>query len=205
MLIVHPYLLEIRAEHSRILAMLKELMGRSDHGREFFAYCADYVHRVNFECTERFLFKAVFSKAGVQSGGPMCMLYFDQHLSSPSLDRAAKACSRRRLQLDTNNVSESVRPFYEINSPVCIPMEDHFACREIVAKACDLLHDEANESNQHELRFLMIVYYDILKTNFEKEDNCLLPMIQELVSSEELTRWADQAAQWIAETTADLK
>lgn len=205
MQIVHPYLLEIRAEHSRILANLKELMERSDHGREFFTFCADYVHRVNFECTERFLFRAIFSKAGIQSGGPMCMLYFDQHLSNRSLDRAAKFCARRRFQPAPSNVPEHIQEFYTINSPVCIPLEDHFACREILAKAEELLREVDNESNQRELQFLTNVYFDIVKNNFEKEDNCLLLMCQDLLSPQELTAWAEKAAQWTRDKLNSLK
>ena len=195
----HPYLLAIQAEHGLILRTLADLMKREDLVSGFFAYCANYVDRSYFERIERFLFQAIHDKSGIQAGGPMCMLYFDQHLNHRSLDIAAKFTQRRRFQPDSTNVPAHLREFYQNNSPVCIPTEDHFACREIVAKAQELLAAAPNETNSRELVFLSNVYFDILKLNFEKKNNCLLPMSQTLLAPDELTTWAARAAQWTAE------
>jgi hypothetical protein len=178
---LHPFLLEFKMEHARILAGLSALMARGDWP-QFFRYATENVLNGVEKREELYLFAAIAAKAEIRSGGPMCMLYFDLHTSSPPLLQAATMCDEPVQNPRAAPPPHRV-PFYESGSPVCIPIEDHLALEQISR------HAEKAAGDTHRLSILGTVYFQILKLHFEKEDNCLLAMSQSLLSNEELDLW----------------
>lgn len=137
---------------------------------------------------EEVLFSTLLKKAETRAGGPLCMLYYDLHLSMPPLDRSANICDLPRVNPLKMQHSVHRRPFYEANSPVCIPVEDHIACDQILSQAETLLMVDVSTESARVLSNLASVFLSILKSSFEKKDNCLLPMAQQLLTEEELSK-----------------
>jgi hypothetical protein len=134
---------------------------------------------------ERFLFPAIAAKAGISSGGPMCMLYFGLHQIAQPLDRVANFIGRH-LNPTPESVAPHLKNFYKENSHVCIPTGDHIACAALCDRMEAILKQEPSATALTELENLTSIYHDIRKQNFEKEDNCLLPMTMSLLTEEEL-------------------
>lgn len=174
---LHPFLQEFRGTHVRILEDLGILQAQKDWPA-FFNYCADSVHADHERREELFLFSAIASKAEIHAGGPMCMFYYDLHMQCPSLARAAMICNEPRRQP------------VQMDIPICIPLQDHMALEQILKKAT-----RERAAPEH-LEILAAVYIDILKVHFAKEDNCLLPMSQSLLTSEELDLCHARCASW---------
>lgn len=193
---LHPYLVSYRVQHARILSFLNGLMDQIENGdgdrdkllKTFFAFAAEKACGNQSLREEMFLFNPVSEKSNIRAGGPLCMLYFDMHLSSPPLERAARACGRARSQPTAGNVPEHLRDLYERNSPACIPAEDHQALAEIL--------DYSQACPPKDLLFLAVIFLDMLKLHFEKEDNCLIPMCHSLLTPEEWDLWAAKSAEW---------
>jgi hypothetical protein len=192
----HPYLSSYRIQHARIFSFLSGLMDQIENGdgdqanllKMFFAFAAEKACGDQSLREELFLFNPVSEKSNIRAGGPLCMLYFDMHLSSPPLERAARACGRARSRPTAANVPAHLRDLYERNSPACIPAEDHQALSEILR--------HAETCPPKDLVFLAVIFLDMLKLHFEKEDNCLIPMCQTLLTSEEWDFWAAKCAEW---------
>jgi hemerythrin-like domain-containing protein len=197
----HPFLLNLFNEHLEIVRRLGELhQGAQTHDpwgalKEFFAYCENEIQKQHNLKEELVLFPAMSSKAAIQAGGPLCMLYFDLHMANHPLDRSAAACGKKRTQPGPTNVPAHLRTFFEENTPVCIPTTDHLAAAELTLRANEILSGEQNENALRELKFLADVYVDLMKGHFEKENNCLLPMCHSILSVDDLNecarRWAD--------------
>lgn len=177
---LHPFLEEFRREHARVLARLAEFMMKSDWP-EFFRSAVTEIHCGIEKREELFLFSAIATKAEIKTGGPLCMLYYDMHTASPPLLQAAAICGTKPVDPRSAPTSQRKR-FYELGSPVCIPIEDHLALEQIVNHASEAAR------GPEEMGKLAAVYFQLLKRHFEKEDNCLLPMSQGLLTGPELDR-----------------
>lgn len=173
---LHPFLENVRTEHARFKADLKSHLDMKEWAL-FFDYARTQVSPFEKK-EERILFTAVARKAGIRAGGPHCMLYFDLHLSERPLDRVAQATNQKRFRATPENVSEHLRSIVAENSPLCIPLEDHFAMEAIL--------EAIKSSSEKEYEFLAFTYFNILTLHFEKEDRCLLSMCQTLLSNDEL-------------------
>jgi hypothetical protein len=133
---------------------------------------------------EQFLFPIIAAKAEISSGGPLCMFYFGQ--ATQPLERVAKLIGRS-LNQTPDSVAPHLREFFKENSHVCIPVSEHIACAALCNQMESILKQDCSTLALTELENLAAVYRDIRKQNFEKEDNCLLPMTMSLLTEEELT------------------
>jgi len=186
---LHPFLQSFRAEHVSLLASLRRLYADRDWSG-FFKFCRTDVLNDHEMREELFLFSAIALKAEIKAGGPFCMLYYGLHLQNPPLSAAASICAEPKID-PRKNLNSTRKPFYEAGSPVCIPIEDHLALEQIVNAA-------ERKSEPSELATLATAYLPILQSHFEKEDSCLLPMSQSILTRAELDSWCEKAAAWKA-------
>lgn len=186
---LHPFLQGFRDEHVVILASLRQLCADQDW-TGFFKFCRSNVLNVHERREELFLFSAIALKAEIRAGGPFCMLYYGLHLQSPPLLAAASICDEPVIDPRINQ-SCTRKPFYEAGSPVCIPVEDHLALEQILNRA-------ERESEPGKLTILAAIYMRIVQSHFEKEDSCLLPMSQSILTEAELNEWSEKSDAWKA-------
>lgn len=184
---LHPLLKYFSDEHGQILCELKERHARRDWPG-FFKYGRDIVLNGHEKCEELFLFSAIGLKAEIRSGGPLCMLYYGLRLESPPLETAAARCGQPRID-PHQHLDEIRRPFYQSGSPVCIPIEDHMALEQVLNRA-----DRGGTDD--ELANFADYYLRLITTHFEKEDQCLFPMCQDVLSVSEMDEWAAKRALW---------
>jgi hemerythrin superfamily protein len=187
---LHPFLQSIRDEHKFILTTLSSLQANLDWPH-FFQFCRAQVQE-HEKLEELFLFTAIASKEEIKAGGPYCMLYYGLHLQNPPLNAAASACCEPSFD-PRKNLNSTRKPFFEMNSPVCIPVEDHMALEQILKKV---------EQNADALNIIGLasLYMRILKSHFEKEDSCLLPMCQSILTEVELDLCLAKAETWKEDT-----
>ncbi|NJL25061.1 MAG: hypothetical protein HC902_07725 [Calothrix sp. SM1_5_4] len=191
---MHPLLLRIRQAHQDHLAEVRrreeEIEVSSKPLRllgEFFFEVADWAEVMHL-WEERVLFPLVASKPNIRSGGPHCMLYLDMHHVARPFERAAWACSRTSAKMiQIKDLPVHLRNFFSENSPICIPVEDHLAMRQIRDRAREILREKTVSFDvQSELLYLMRVYSTLLKSHFDKEDNCFLVLCRNLLGDNEL-------------------
>ena len=182
---LHPYLEHFRIRHAQILASLADFLRLKDNQFSYFTCCQKILDPF-LKQEEQTLFLAISAKANITAGGPLCMLYYEQHQNSPSILRAESICGITIPKPSPETVDEAQWSFFEVNSPVCIPILDHIACSNIVKSALPLLNRSIGPKSASTLLHLATIHFDILKLNFEKKDNCLLPMSQQLLSEEEM-------------------
>jgi len=177
---LHPFLQSFRDEHAGIKNELKALLD-AENWRDFFKRARELVppHELR---EEKFLFPALATKVEVRTGGPMCMLYYSMHSSSPPLARAASICGQKQIQPNPKNVPEHLKEFFEENLPVCIPLQDHIALEQIL--------NASVTADPAELSILAVTYFSIMSLHFEKEDCCLLVMCAQIVSDQEWDSWS---------------
>ncbi len=210
---LHPFLEAFRHDHVELLTHLSghlnHVLGARDSAAEiaalrgFFNYAAGELHMEHKLREELFLFPAVAQKSLIRGGGPLCTLYFDRHLKQPPLARAASVCGRPRSSPSAKNIPDHWRWFYEMQSPTCIPLEDHLAEKEILDFARGALATPA-EGMLPEIRFAAHVYFDLLKGHSQKEDNCLIPMCHSLVSYTEWSEWSMRADAWLKQRRSGI-
>lgn len=180
---LHPFLDSFREEHAKIKSELKALLD-AEEWRNFFDRARELVlaHELR---EERFLFPALASKAEVRTGGPFCILYYDMHTNCPPLLQAASVCGGTPRHPTPLNVPDHLRGFFEENSPVSIPLQDHMALEQIL--------NESASAEPAQLPVLAAIYFSIMSLHFEKEDRCLLAMCAQMVSDQEWTSWSEKA------------
>lgn len=188
---LHSFLEHFRASHQKILIHLQNLKHLDDQSQQFFDYCKDTIEPF-FSIEEQVLFSKISKKAEIKSGGPLCMLYYEQQQNSPPIVRAESICGRKIENPSVKTVAVEQREFFRMNSPVCIPITDHIACNSILKKASEILATPTTTATQRDLDLLATIYLDILKNNFEKKDNCLLPMCQNLLSADEMAKYQQE-------------
>ena len=173
---LHPFLDNVRTQHARMKSELGFHM-EAKKWEQFFEYARAQISPFEKK-EERILFSAVTGKSGIRAGGPNCLLYFDLHLSERPQESAARATNQKPFRPTPGNVPEHLKSIVSDNSPLCIPLEDHFAMDAILKAAQDVV--------EKEFEYLAYTYFNILTLHFEKEDRCLLAMCQALLSKEEL-------------------
>ena len=168
MVTLHPFLNQFKEEHATFLEHMAQLQAAGDWPA-FFAYSRAVIAQ-HEKREEQLLFNAIARKAEISAGGPLCMLYYDLHIAHPPLTRAAAVCNQPKW----------IPKHIDAGSPVCLPIEDHMALEQITT------HALVPGRQRRELETLATIYLSILRVHFEKEDNCLFPMSQHLLSTGEM-------------------
>ena len=175
---MHPFLAQLQDIHARVLdACTKAVNPEPSGGAIREVLSRDLLPLLEKE--ERLVLAKAAAKADIQSGGPLCLLYFDLHLQRKPLDAAARAVNRKCLDIYRVPHAPHLHEMVKQQSPACIPLADHVALRQL----SEAFEQDGRVTPGAAATFLMIV-----SSNFEKKDRCLFPMMERLLTAAELDR-----------------
>lgn len=174
----HPLINRLIQEHRLIEGLIDQVKtSNSQHEKKIILkkiYSMNELQHHLFE--EKLLFQYASEKEKIREGGPYCVLYYDQHVSNPPLERI-----EIRLQKKISKRSHQIN-FYKNQSPVCIPIDEHRAGEAILKHL--LVNFEHLSKNEVETYFNEYAF--IQKQHFKKEEGCFFCMISHLLSAKEL-------------------
>lgn len=143
--------------------------------------CALALNELNYQLSEHheaefeLLFSKIWQNPKIKEGGPFCTYFFNFFMSEKPFARVARHINQIR---DANNkilgyeLSEQLKPLFENNSMVCIPIEEQLAIRAL-AKEMNQVAQYWDEKNKNWFSESMNELQDLLQKNIEKEETCL--------------------------------
>lgn len=136
---------------------------------------------------EAYLFAAIKDIDAVRSGGPMCAMYFDGHISWPALKTAQVFLKNHTGQLYQPEWSTLELEFIKKGLPITVPCEDHEAGHMLLRGLRDVLNS-AKDVLDNQKCFIdgIELYWKIQERHFAREENCFFKMCQSLLSKEQL-------------------
>lgn len=170
----------IRNDHNIIREKLNNLFNNSDL-KSSVEWLWNEVELKHHFKEETILFHHLLKIPAVNSGGPLCMLYFDHYLMSPPLERCQKATQT------SPPTEDHQKEFFDTASSMRIPVNEHRAGKEILRYSLEFWHKLPSER----INNLLNLYKDIQIQHMEKEENCFIHMCANLmspVSAEELAQ-----------------
>lgn len=174
----HPLINRLIQEHrliEKLIDQVKQTVSKQEKRRILVKiFAINEIQHHHFE--ERLLFKKAAEKEKIREGGPYCVLYYDQHISNPPIERIEKRINKK-ITLKAHQID-----YYKNHSPVCIPIDEHRTGEAIIKYM--ILNFEKLTDNEFENYFNE--YTIIQKQHFKKEEGCFFCMISNLLSVSEL-------------------
>lgn len=132
----------------------------------------EYNELTHHKKEELLLFSAIYNNSKINEGGPMCTLFIDSHLSFSPIEKCKKITNK------IPEIEENQKVFYDMNSPLKIPVDEHRSGKQILA------HIKSNWDTLSEAQMNSYIdtYVGIQKKHIEKEENCLFHMCCELLT-----------------------
>lgn len=143
--------------------------------------CTRALNDLNFLLSEhheaefQLLFSKIWQNSKIREGGPFCTYFFNFFMSEKPFVRAARLINKLR---NNNNkildyeLSDQLKPLFEQNSMVCVPIEEHLAIRALANE----MHQVAlawEENNKSWFSEALMELQDLIEKNIEKEETCL--------------------------------
>jgi hemerythrin-like domain-containing protein len=173
----------IQTEHKSILKYLLILLNSDNTNYQVIVkYCNEIIQSNHHFKEETYIFNNLIDKPELLAGGPYCVLYFDEHvLNSPfSLVKELK----KKLNISVkSDVSNHLTSMFSKKTPLNIPTEDHEACRQIVSMSRVILNSK--KYSKTNLKHIFDVYTKLLTSHFEREENCLLKLVNSITTKSE--------------------
>lgn len=174
----HPLIDRLKTEHQLIEELINQAKSENDHKRQKILlkqlyHINETQHHFN---EETLLFAKTSEKEKIREGGPFCVLYYDQHISNPPIEKVEKLI-HKKIQIKSTQQN-----FYDRRSPICIPIDEHRA-GEALLNFIILEHDHLSIS---EIDSLLYEYQNIQKQHFKKEEGCFFCLVNNLLTVAEL-------------------
>lgn len=173
----HRFFELLRNEHRQIEDYLK-LLGASDNNKA----CAEWLwlnaEMLHHSKEEMILFNYMADKKAVNSGGPLCMVFIDNYILYPPLEKCRKI---------TGNIPElegHQQKIFDLGLTMRVPINEHRAGKEILRFT--LAH--WNELQINDRRANLKTYIDIQRGHIDKEENCFFYLCANLLTAEEADR-----------------
>ncbi|MCC6278921.1 MAG: hypothetical protein IT289_13490 [Oligoflexia bacterium] len=176
----------ISSEHQMLLSKFNGLMMRCTNIEGWTAlieFCEREFEDNHHRKEELFVFSTIKDLPQLRAGGPHCTYFFEFQMKNPSLTRALAVVKAVTGQTLEPQWTDDVLDFRNRNLPLVIPCEDHEAGRILLRSARHISKSDNDFSQKMEKLFA--VYKDIQMDHFEREESCLIPLCQNLVSQVE--------------------
>lgn len=137
-------------------------------------------HHLEFET----LFSKLIDNPNLNLGGPFCAYFFEFFMMNRPIEAALKLINRNReaeSKLSNIQIPESLKLFFEQNSMLSIPIEEHMAEDAILVEICACF-DKDPMSNSQWIDQALNLLEDIIKMNIQKEETCLWVLSRQIFS-----------------------
>ncbi|MFS4457895.1 hypothetical protein [Bdellovibrio sp. HCB2-146] len=142
----------------------------------------DFVETIHHPKEEQLLFPVIAKQVWLSQGGPLCTYYRGLQLE---FDPLAPVRRYLRLFYEQSGISApSIGEYSWLSeqSPLSIPMEEHFIGHEL-SVALRFLSNKKNSALYAEFfEIFRKLYSDLLRVHISKEDNCLFVMCEAKMS-----------------------
>lgn len=159
----HPLFKAIRADHQQVSAVLDSLaLTESTALKEKVDWLWNFNELTHHYKEETLLFSVVAAHPTINEGGPLCTLYFGNHLMDPPLQRCQK------ITQQTPTIEEHQKIYFRQKSPIIIPISEHRAGKEVL----HFIRSSWNQLEPEKIRQLLATYQEIQTQHFNKEESC---------------------------------
>lgn len=167
----HEFFELLRNEHRQIEQYLELLLKIDDN-----KICAEWLWQ-NVELTHHFkeetiLFNSLIDSPRVNAGGPLCMLFFDNYILYPPLEKCKKITGR------IPELEDHQKKIFDTGSSMRVPINEHRAGKEILKFT---LNNWGEIKLSERLKNLKL-YAEIQQEHLNKEENCFFYLCADLLS-----------------------
>ena len=177
----HPLFALLRQEHRDILAKLHLMKEREVHKEDILWLWKNGELR-HHQREEKILFNFLLDEGQSDGGGPLCMLYMDQYILQPPLERAT-ALTGQIPEIEEHQVE-----VFDRGSAMRIPVNEHRAGKELLRH---LLEKWQTLETSH-VRACLKEYLALQTENIQKEENCFYFMCATLLRPEQADRLLEE-------------
>ena len=161
-LIDHPLFLQIRQEHDQIRLLLKEFEAGGYRDLSLLTKIENFAELEHHAKEEHLLFTHLLNFEVVNSGGPLCMLYFDDYMLNHPIETCKKLVGVEPAP------EPHLHEFFNRGSAMRIPINDHLGGKTILRY---LIQNFENFTEEKRKSFFTS-YQKIQTFHMEKEENC---------------------------------
>lgn len=137
----------------------------------------------HYSTEESQLFSKVFDNPKLKEGGAFCTYYFDIFMNRRPLTQLMQLLKKIKPNFQEPKPSSENEKYFILNSPLSIPCEEHLVILALIQELkIELKSNRQIDWNWIELAVPFLMSW--IKTNHEKEENCLFPHLQALLSNE---------------------
>lgn len=175
---------DLIAEHAHIRSevdLLPALWSSQDFGafREHLKIILEALHSHHVAEMD-VIFTPMQQQPRLREGGPMCTFFFDSRMTFLPIQIAVKILQELGLSADSP-IPADLQYYFDANSPLTIPLEEHISQRLIVENLLNFPQLEDPQYFQTVSKALSFLQ-DVSNTNFAKEERCLFEFARALLS-----------------------
>lgn len=178
----HAFFKLLRNEHRQIEQSL-ELMLKNDDNKIYAEWLWQNAELTHHFKEETLLFNSLVDNLHVNSGGPLCMLFFDNYILYPPLEECKKITGK------IPELEEHQKKIFDIGSSMQVPVNEHRAGKEILKFTLN----SWSEINLSERMKNLKQYAEIQREHLNKEENCFFYLCADLLTVEQadllLKKW----------------
>jgi hemerythrin-like domain-containing protein len=177
----HEMFRQLRLEHREILEKLNSITNR-DVCKEDILWLWENGEMHHHQREEKILFNFLLEEGQCDGGGPLCMLYMDQYILEPPLERATALTGK------TPEIEEHQLEIFDRGSAMRIPVNEHRAGKELLRH---LLENWETLETSH-VKSCLKEYQNLQTVNIQKEENCFYFMCATLLRPEQANRLLEE-------------
>ncbi|HND84881.1 MAG TPA: hypothetical protein PLU50_03700 [Pseudobdellovibrionaceae bacterium] len=176
----HPFAVQM-TEHAQILSLLGEAQGfwREHSVVDFEQKFQSFVNLLfaHHEAELQVLFQPMEHQPRLKEGGPMCSYFFDTRMNlSPinMVEAFVRKCGQAQYKVLVPN---NLMSYFQDNSPLWIPLEEHVAIHAIAT----FVRDHFKEIPPKKVAEALDMLQSFCSQNFRKEDSCLFEFAKQVL------------------------
>ncbi len=125
------------------------------------------------------IFSRMQNDPRLPQGGPMCTFFFDARMTFQPLRIVEEILAELKVPFESP-IPIELKEYFDKNSPLTIPLEEHIAQKLIVQTLLGLT-DLKNRHNFRPVTKAISFLQDVSNSNFAKEERCLFEFARQLL------------------------